>query len=389
MKRLRLCVDLTVLGTPQSGISRVTIHLVRELVDRCQLTGVSRSPILEVYKQHLTGTPIELLPSSPLSYRAFALPRFLRRAKIDYYLNPWNRHSPFWAPCQCGLILHDLTTWNGNYYNSRVLDWKNRINVVSSVLTSRHVFTVSYAARDGIARHIPLARRKLMVHYPGVDHCTAGPSQPRRLVLAAGGARHKHPEVAAEAFLTICDQFEGIEFAVFGSPSEQLIELAAISGGRIQLLGPVSDETLEQLYSRALVFVYLSEAEGFGMMPLEAARCGAAVIASDLPVFHDETLADGAILTSTKTDAVSSALGGLLRNEQARAELAQRGKRRAERFKWRAMADGIFGVISASLDDHRKIQLVDREDQPPYPRNRNTPARKIPSAAVSASHNRQ
>jgi glycosyltransferase involved in cell wall biosynthesis len=46
-------------------------------------------------------------------------------------------------------------------------------------------------------------------------------------------------------------------------------------------------EQLAELYRRAAVVLVPSEAEGFGLPVIEALACGAAVIASDLPVLRE------------------------------------------------------------------------------------------------------
>jgi glycosyltransferase involved in cell wall biosynthesis len=52
--------------------------------------------------------------------------------------------------------------------------------------------------------------------------------------------------------------------------------------GRYTHIEHVTDAELRRLYAAADVVVHLSEAEGFGLPPLEAMACGARVIASDI-----------------------------------------------------------------------------------------------------------
>lgn len=56
---------------------------------------------------------------------------------------------------------------------------------------------------------------------------------------------------------------------------------------KIKYLGYLSDEEKVRRYSECGCFLFLSRAEGFGMPVIEAIQCGAPVIASDLPVFHE------------------------------------------------------------------------------------------------------
>ncbi|MEM3257248.1 MAG: glycosyltransferase family 4 protein [Thermoplasmatales archaeon] len=66
--------------------------------------------------------------------------------------------------------------------------------------------------------------------------------------------------------------------------------------GNIRILGPKPDEELRAYLSHADLFVYASDAEGFGLPPIEALACGTNVVVNDLPVFR-ETL-DGVAFIS-------------------------------------------------------------------------------------------
>src|ERR1700722_3439527 len=88
----------------------------------------------------------------------------------------------------------------------------------------------------------------------------------------------------------------GILYLVAGTgPQRTEIELAIKQNNltnNVKLLGRVSDECLKALYNVAEVFVMPNvhvpnDIEGFGLVAIEAASCGAAVVASDLDGISD------------------------------------------------------------------------------------------------------
>jgi glycosyltransferase involved in cell wall biosynthesis len=59
------------------------------------------------------------------------------------------------------------------------------------------------------------------------------------------------------------------------------------SNGRIRFAGRLSEGDLRQLYSRASMYAATSRYEPFGLAPLEAAFSRCAIIANDIPTFHE------------------------------------------------------------------------------------------------------
>src|SRR5690606_5090572 len=66
------------------------------------------------------------------------------------------------------------------------------------------------------------------------------------------------------------------------------------NGHRLFWLSDVSDEALVKLYERTDALIMASEAEGFGLPLIEAAKHGIPLIARDLPVFR-EVAGEGAL----------------------------------------------------------------------------------------------
>jgi glycosyltransferase involved in cell wall biosynthesis len=102
----------------------------------------------------------------------------------------------------------------------------------------------------------------------------------------------------------------------------------------VEVTGFVTRERLRQLYRRARVFVYPSRYEGFGIPPLEAMACGAAVIATRTGAIPD--YAEGAALLVDPGDggALHAALLRVLRDGGLRRDLRARGAERAGSWRW-------------------------------------------------------
>lgn len=114
----------------------------------------------------------------------------------------------------------------------------------------------------------------------------------------------------------------------------------------VRLPGFVSDETLACLYTTATAVVLPSLAEGFGLPAVEAAACGAAVVASDLPA-HRESLGDAALFfPATDAGALTGALERILDEPGLRQGLAERAREAVAPLTWEASATVLRGLVT-------------------------------------------
>ena len=118
------------------------------------------------------------------------------------------------------------------------------------------------------------------------------------------------------------------------SKLDQAIQECGPLARRIISLGHVPDEDLAPLYSGALVFVYPSFCEGFGLPPLEAMQCGTPVIVSNATSLPEVVGDAGILVDPADEDGLSRAMMGLYRNEQVRQEMSRKSLARAGRFQW-------------------------------------------------------
>jgi glycosyltransferase involved in cell wall biosynthesis len=125
------------------------------------------------------------------------------------------------------------------------------------------------------------------------------------------------------------------------------VKRAAIEHGVtdwVHFVGYIPDEDLSALYSLATVFAYPSLAEGFGLPILDAMQCGVPVLTSNVSSLPEVT-GDAAVLVSpTNVDEIVDGLTRLLESDSLRAQLRERGYRRASQFSWERCARETLAV---------------------------------------------
>jgi glycosyltransferase involved in cell wall biosynthesis len=103
---------------------------------------------------------------------------------------------------------------------------------------------------------------------------------------------------------------------------------------RIIRLGHVDDHGRQKLLAGAAVLAYPSLYEGFGLPPLEAMSAGVAVVAARAGGVT-EAVGDAAVLVEPgDADALAQALALVLTDDRLRADLVERGRKRAAELRW-------------------------------------------------------
>lgn len=110
----------------------------------------------------------------------------------------------------------------------------------------------------------------------------------------------------------------------------------------IDLLGPVTDEQLSNLYAHAEIFVYPSLYEGFGLPVLEAMQAGLPVVSSDGGALPEAVGDGGIVISSTQKEQWVSSIRKILSDPVYRQKLVALGKSQAEKFSWDSVAQRIY-----------------------------------------------
>jgi glycosyltransferase involved in cell wall biosynthesis len=175
----------------------------------------------------------------------------------------------------------------------------------------------------------------------------------RPFVLHVGSEiRRKRIDVAFEVFAALRAKWPALRLVQQGASlsSAQRAHVAALGIGDALVQPPRLDRsTLAGLYRRASAVVVTSEAEGFGLPVIEAMACGAAVVASDIPVLR-EVGGDAALYAPVGDIPAWAELVDAVLARSAAVPSAAVRIRRAGAFSWARHAQ----IILEAYEDLRR-----------------------------------
>ena len=231
---------------------------------------------------------------------------------------------------------------------------------------AERVQTVSHATKADLVARLRLDPARIDVVHNGlgmreVASPTPEPELRSRYELGAApvvlsvsaALPHKNLERLLHAFVRLGEEPLLVLVGHAGRMQERLAALARELGidRRVRFTGWVGDEDVEGLYRLARVFAYPSLHEGFGMPVLEAMHRGVPVASSNATALP-EIAGDAAELFEPRdVEAIAAALRRLLTDEQRRAELVERGTRRAAEFGWDRTARAVLGSYERAWSD--------------------------------------
>ncbi|MBM4186944.1 MAG: glycosyltransferase family 4 protein [Gemmatimonadetes bacterium] len=247
------------------------------------------------------------------------------------------------------------------------------IKVKAALLQARLVLTVSDYAADDLVAVLGIDRTRLRVateapapafrpsespdQVAEAARAVAVPPAAAWFVYVGGFNPHKHLDIVVKAFAEVArDRPEPPHLILVGATDGDVFfssqhsvralvaELAV--GELVHWPGFVADEALRHLHSGAVALLLPSASEGFGLPAVEAAACGAAVIAttaSPLPALLE---GGGVFVEPGDAEALTAAMRLLLDEPATRRRMAARARERAAALSWDRGARAALDALS-------------------------------------------
>lgn len=285
------------------------------------------------------------------------LRRYLIRHPVDLFLASTSFIYAALAPKKqkVAIVIHDLIA----FLHAKTHAWFptliERITLRKAIHKSQFLVCVSQNTAHDLAGLFPEAHQKtVLIAPPAVaEEIMKVDSErmdlPRRFILGVGTLiPRKNFKLLFEAFAQLAPTQPDLHVVIAGAPawktSQTMKAVPEALKNRIHFFGYVSKDQLNELYSRALMLVFPSLYEGFGIPPLEAMACCCPVIASNASSLP-EVVGDAGILVDPKNPAaLAEAITALLVPENQMA-FQKKGLLRARHFSWKASAQLILKTL--------------------------------------------
>jgi glycosyltransferase involved in cell wall biosynthesis len=375
---MRIGIEGRVLTPRIGGIGRYAIHLIEALsslaVQRCPdlefviftapqtdraLLEVSRARLCERFRR-IKST---LLRSSVL------LPVGVRCEQIDVLHGLDQSGIPlFFKTGKYVVTIHDVIPL--------VLPWafplRHRWVLATALARIRKqaemVIVPSTAAAEDVVRYLQVEQERVSVIPMGCDARFQPVEEPiraaalrrrydlpRRYILFVGTLEpRKNVKTLLQAFAQVIAEMPQDDLALvitggngWGREDYVAIVNALKIQDRVCFTGFVEDDHLPDLYRGALLFVYPSLYEGFGLPVLEAMACGTPAITSNRTSLP-EVAGDAALLVDpTRPEALAEAMTSIMSDGELRQRLRAKGLARARAFTWDAVAEQTVAIYRA------------------------------------------
>lgn len=129
----------------------------------------------------------------------------------------------------------------------------------------------------------------------------------------------------------------GMSFKAFNTP-----DLQKLIGENVHLPGYIPDEKLQTMYQNALLSVYPSLYEGFGLPPLESMTYGCPVINSDIPALREVSQDAALYVDPYNVEDITQKIEQLLVDEPLRKELQEKGLLQIKKYSWDKSAKQVY-----------------------------------------------
>lgn len=241
-------------------------------------------------------------------------------------------------------MLHDIIPILENGYPKSPKDWYYKIYTTINNKSNNYYLANSESTRSDILKFFEINEDNIKTILLGADdkfHQSEKTTNEKYILSLCTLGKRKNLIFAIKNFFDFIDTYKisDLKMVLVGGIWQKFEkELQAAIGNfdktKLELLGYVEDEKLPELYSNAMMFVFPSLYEGFGLPVLEAMKCGCPVITSNTSSLPEVIGQAGIQITPTNDDELIKAYKKMYEDTFFRELCRERGLIRAKSFSW-------------------------------------------------------
>lgn len=374
---MRIGIECSALDHPhKSGVGYYLQNLIREAAKQmpadlfffCHLSCKSRPAVPLEVEAHNTRTRRILFPSKLYKLSEFWLPLIpfdlLARTKADVFFFPNFGRFPLMLCKKSVVVIHDLGFLESPANVPPSLRRYLNLVVPRSLQKADRVVANSENTRKEITRKYGTDPRKISVITPALDHDLyrrSGAQDIERVKRKFGIAKdyllflgtiepRKNIAGIIRAYRSLPgDLRKRYQLVLAGGKGwldEEINQLAnSLDRRELVRTGYIEERDKPALYSGAMLFLYPSHYEGFGMPVIEAMACGAPVIAAENSGLVEAGGKAARYIQAGNDGMLSELIRKLIAEPGELGALREAGFRRAQSFSWRSEAAKLVEIF--------------------------------------------
>jgi glycosyltransferase involved in cell wall biosynthesis len=350
---MRIGVDARELMGRPTGVGRYLAELLGAWADQAagvagrhefMLYGPVELPASVAARVAALQAAVRVVPGSGGTvWEQWALPSAAARDRLDVFFAPAYT-APIRLSCPVALTIHDLSFFARPEWFGVREGVRRRLITRLAARRAAVVLTDTQFSREEIQAHLglPAARIRVIPLGAGAPANRASRGSAREAVVLYVGSvfnRRRLPDLMA-AFRLVVERVPDARLEIIGEnrtyPHQDLeaIRRASGVGDRIRLRSYVPETELADAFTRASVFGFLSEYEGFGLPPLEALASGIPPVLLDTPVAREVCGPAARYVPPNDVPAIAATLIDLLCHPDARAAVMAEAAAVLSRYSW-------------------------------------------------------
>lgn len=295
-------------------------------------------------------------------YEQFKLPKLIYKKYPDAIIHYPDTMAPLCSKNKIIITIHDLAFKSfKNAFTWKTTIWKNFITALSIKKASK-IIAITNFARSEILKYYPDVKNKVKVVYNGFNDFSKeliDINNVNKSILNLKGNKYiltvstisprKNVDGLIKAFDLIKNQINDYKLVIVGKNGwmyqgvYDLVDTLKLSN-RILFTGEVNDDELKFLYKNAVVFVYPSFYEGFGLPPFEAMSYGIPCVVSNKTSIP-EVVGEAAIkIDPYDLNEIGDMIIKVVQDKEICDDLILKSRNRLKCFSWEKCCNAVIDI---------------------------------------------
>lgn len=364
---MRILIDLTSLADNFSGLERFALSVTQQLIKdkKIHYILVFKNNVYKDFNElNENVETIVIKGKNKLYFNQIVLPKAINRIKVDYYLFLAFPAPYFFNKQNSISAIHDLGAWDCPSTNKKHMIYYFKLLYRKCSKNNRKIITVSEFSKQRIIDILHVREENIIVAYDGLsdtfNQFTYSSNKngeviekyklPKKYILSLSTLEpRKNLQLLIMEYDRLLQDHAEYDLVLAGRRGwlvdDLLSKVTNETKKHIHFTGFIDEDDLPYIYKNAILFVFPSLYEGFGVPPIEAMSMGVPVVCSDSSSLPEVCGKAAEYFKNNDSNDLNRAIKYMLNNQSIMQEYSLIGLEQCKKFNWKNSAEKIKNTL--------------------------------------------